>query len=99
MISSQSGHRGGQRPGPRSATLALMNTHSEAPRKPRYGEGRQALLDAAVQVVGRSGLRGLTYRAVAAEAGVTQGLVAHHFGSRDRLIHEALLAAGAQSIG
>jgi AcrR family transcriptional regulator len=67
--------------------------------RPRYGEGRQALLDAAVRVVASAGLRGLTYRAVAAEAGVTQGLVAHHFGSRAALIHEALLAAGAQSIG
>ena len=43
-------------------------------------------------------MRGLTYRAVAAEAGVTQGLVAHHFGSRDALIHEALLGAGVESI-
>ena len=76
-----------------------MSARAEDSPRPRYGEGRQALLDAAVRVVGRAGLRGLTYRAVAAEAGVTQGLVAHHFGSRDRLIHEALLAAGAQSIG
>ncbi len=71
----------------------------DARPRPRYGEGRQALLDAAVRVVARAGLRGLTYRAVAAEAGVTQGLVAHHFGSRATLIHEALLAAGAESIG
>ncbi|WP_416979825.1 TetR family transcriptional regulator [Streptomyces sp. T028] len=45
-----------------------------------YGEGRDALLIAAVRVVARDGLRKLTYRAVAAEAGVTHGLVAHHFG-------------------
>ncbi len=55
-----------------------------------YGEGRQALLAAAVRVVARRGLRHLTYRAVAEEAGVTHGLVVHHFGSRDALIEEAL---------
>ncbi|MEV7597080.1 TetR family transcriptional regulator [Kitasatospora sp. NPDC089797] len=64
------------------------------PRKPRkavhYGAGREALLSAAVRVVARGGLRRLTYRAVAEEAGVTHGLVAHHFGSRDALIEEAL---------
>ncbi|MFF8811281.1 TetR/AcrR family transcriptional regulator [Streptomyces pactum] len=61
-------------------------------RKPvtNYGSGRGALLDAAVRVVARGGLRGLTYRAVAEEAGVTHGLVVHHFGSRDALIEEAV---------
>lgn len=51
-----------------------------------YGEGREALIRAAVTVVARGGLRALTYRAVAEEAGVTHGLVRHHFGSRDALI-------------
>jgi len=55
-----------------------------------YGEGREALLNAAVRVVARGGLRKLTYRAVAQEAGVTHGLVVHHFGSRDALIEETL---------
>lgn len=58
--------------------------------RPRYGEGREALLRAAIRVVATSGLRNLTYRAVAREAGVTHGLVAHHFGSRDALLEEAL---------
>ncbi|MFJ1548458.1 TetR/AcrR family transcriptional regulator [Streptomyces sp. NPDC088246] len=55
-----------------------------------YGAGREALLAAAVRVVARGGLRKLTYRAVAEEAGVTHGLVVHHFGSRDALIEAAL---------
>ncbi|NGO68156.1 TetR/AcrR family transcriptional regulator [Streptomyces boncukensis] len=59
----------------------------------QYGEGREALLNAAVRVVDRGGLRKLTYRAVAEEAGVTHGLVVHHFGSRDALIEEALAHA------
>jgi AcrR family transcriptional regulator len=66
--------------------------------KPRYGEGRRALLDAAIRVVARQGLRGLTYRAVGKEAGVTHALVAHHFGSRDAMIREALEHAARESI-
>jgi TetR/AcrR family transcriptional regulator, regulator of biofilm formation and stress response len=52
--------------------------------------GRIALLRATITVVARGGLRDLTYRAVAAEAGVSHGLVRHHFGTRDVLIAEAL---------
>ncbi|MFG2727239.1 TetR/AcrR family transcriptional regulator [Streptomyces canus] len=59
-------------------------------KRVHYGEGREALLSAAVRVVARGGLRRLTYRAVAEEAGVTHGLVVHHFGSRDALIEETL---------
>jgi AcrR family transcriptional regulator len=67
--------------------------------RPRYGEGRRALLAAAIRVVARHGLRGLTYRSVAAEAGVTHGLVAHHFGSRDAMIEQALAYSAEESIG
>lgn len=63
-----------------------------------HGAGRRALLDAAVRVTSQLGLRGLTYRSVANEAGVTHGLVAHHFGSRDALISEALSYFVALSI-
>ncbi|MGX1472759.1 UNVERIFIED_CONTAM: AcrR family transcriptional regulator [Streptomyces canus] len=73
-----------------------MTESADAPQSRRsrkrvhYGEGREALLSAAVRVVARGGLRRLTYRAVAEEAGVTHGLVVHHFGSRDALIEETL---------
>ncbi|MGW2386907.1 TetR family transcriptional regulator [Streptomyces sp. NPDC001658] len=50
---------------------------------------RGPLLEAAVRVAARGGLRKLIYRAIAAEAGVTHGLVAHHLGSRDTLLEEA----------
>ncbi len=62
------------------------------------------MLEAAIAVVAESGLRGLTYRAVAERAGVNNSLVAHHFGSRDGLVEAALehateltLAAFAES--
>ncbi|MCX5424375.1 TetR/AcrR family transcriptional regulator [Streptomyces sp. NBC_00078] len=72
-------------------TEATGTPEGPRPRKRvNYGEGREALLNAAVRVVARGGLRKLTYRAVAEEAGVTHGLVVHHFGTRDALIEEAL---------
>ena len=75
-----------------------MATRSANPR-PARGDGRVALLDAAIRVGARQGLRGLTIRSVAAEAGVARGLVYHHFRSRDRLIAEALVHAGQRSLG
>lgn len=54
-----------------------------------HGTGREALLAAAVRAVAREGPDGLSYRAVAREAGVTHGLVHYHFGSREKLVAEA----------
>ncbi|OKJ09149.1 TetR/AcrR family transcriptional regulator [Kitasatospora sp. CB01950] len=78
-----------------------MNDPKPTTRKrvKNYGTGRTALLEAAVRVVARGGLRNLTYRAVAEEAGVTHGLVVHHFGSRDALIEEAVTHAIRSSLG
>ena len=69
--------------------MVTSETESARP-SPRYGEGRAALLSAAVHVVADQGLRNLTYRAVARDAGVAHGLVAHHFGTRDALLEAAL---------
>lgn len=55
-----------------------------------YGEGRQALLEAAVTVAAERGLRGLTLRAVAERAGVDNSLIVRHFGGRDGLLQAAL---------
>ncbi|WP_125098598.1 TetR/AcrR family transcriptional regulator [Leucobacter chromiireducens] len=60
--------------------------------------GRSALIRATVVVVAAGGLRALTYRAVAAEAGVSHGLVRHHFGTRDQLIAEAMEYAIHESL-
>lgn len=68
------------------------------PPRPSYAEGRDALLDAAARVVARDGFAGLTYRAVAREAGTTHGLVGYHFGSRDALIEAAVAKARGEAI-
>jgi AcrR family transcriptional regulator len=67
-------------------------------KRPGYREGRDALLDATVRVVAKHGLRGLTYRRVAEEAGTTHGLVSYHFKSRDALIHEAVARASRRAV-
>lgn len=48
-------------------------------RRLAYGEGRQALVDAAIKIVARDGMPRLTYRSLTAEAGVSQGSLRHHF--------------------
>ena len=63
-----------------------------------YGTARQELLKAAIQIVAAQGLRGLTFRSVAAQAGVTHGAVQYHFGSWDRLVAEALAFAVRRSL-
>ena len=51
---------------------------------------REEMLDATIDIVARQGLRALTLRAVAQEVGVSHPLVAHHFGTRDRLLEAAV---------
>ena len=57
---------------------------------------RDRLLDAAIEIAGREGLRAVTYRAVAAKAGVAHGLVRHHFGTREQMLIEAFRRAASQ---
>jgi AcrR family transcriptional regulator len=78
------------RPERASDGCAYAGKVQRASKNLRYGEGREALLHAAVSVVADKGLRGLTFRAVAQEAGVNNTLIVHHFGSRDNLLAAAL---------
>ncbi len=47
---------------------------------------REEVLDAAIEVLGTRGLRGLTHRAVDEVAGVPQGTSSNHFRSRSTLV-------------
>ena len=62
------------------------------------GQGREALCRALPRVVARDGFDGVTFRSVAAEAGVTHGLASYHFKTREAMIHEALTWAVEQTI-
>ncbi|HEU5028837.1 MAG TPA: TetR family transcriptional regulator [Spirillospora sp.] len=55
----------------------------------RNEERRAALVDAAIEVLAREGARGLTFRAVDAEAGVPTGTASNYFANRDDLFTQA----------
>lgn len=55
-----------------------------------FGVGREALISAAIALVADSGLTQLTYRSLAAKAGVTHGSVQHHFDSINSVLEAAL---------
>jgi DNA-binding transcriptional regulator YbjK len=59
---------------------------------------RDALLAAAVEVVGERGVGGATHRAIAARAGVPLSTTSYFFGSLDELIVEALRSFVTASI-
>lgn len=56
----------------------------------QQADGRTRLLAATVKVVSQLGLRGMTFRAVAAEAKVNNTLITYHFGSRNALLIAAM---------
>ncbi|RFU82435.1 TetR family transcriptional regulator [Streptomyces triticagri] len=53
-------------------------------------ERRQRIIDAAIRVVGRAGIAGLSHRSVAAEADVPLGSTTYHFKNLDDLMVAAL---------
>ncbi|MFI2207386.1 TetR/AcrR family transcriptional regulator [Streptomyces sp. NPDC020192] len=55
----------------------------------RNDQRRAVLVDAAIEVLAREGARGLTFRAVDAEAAVPTGTASNYFSSRDDLLTQA----------
>lgn len=53
-------------------------------------ERRQRIIDAAIRLVGREGIAGLSHRSVAAEADVPLGSTTYHFKTLDELLVAAL---------
>ncbi len=58
-------------------------------------ERRKSLIAAATRVLARDGAAGASVRAIAQEAGVSPGLVTHHFGGVDALIAANYAHVGA----
>jgi DNA-binding transcriptional regulator YbjK len=56
-------------------------------------ERRQRIIDAAIRVVGRDGIAGLSHRSVAAEADVPLGSTTYHFATLEELMVAALRQA------
>ncbi|NIJ18842.1 AcrR family transcriptional regulator [Sphingomonas naasensis] len=57
---------------------------------------RQSLIEATASVLARDGAGGASVRAIALEAGVSPGLVTHHFGGVDALIAATYAQIGEQ---
>jgi AcrR family transcriptional regulator len=60
-------------------------------------ELRDRILDAAAKVYSETGFRGATTRRIAERAGVNEITLFRHFGSKTRLLHEAIHCAGIPS--
>ena len=64
--------------------MSRPNTHAE------INEFRlQSLIEATIKCIAAKGLEGATVRTIAAEAGVSRGLIGHYFTGRDALIVES----------
>lgn len=72
-------------------------TVADPSRPYHHGNLRRALLDAALQVLTEEGLAGLTLRAVARRAGVSEAAPYHHFASKAALV-EALVVETLQQL-
>ena len=59
-------------------------------REEQVQERRQSLLDAAIKVIAKRGLTGITISTIAAEAKCSYGVVAFHFKSKEGIIVAAL---------
>jgi len=76
----------------------------KALRVPADADSRERLLHAGLAVARRAGIKSMTVRAVAAEAGANLGSFVYHFGSRDAFVEQLLerwyapLFAGLQPI-
>lgn len=73
---------------------------TEAPVLPKREEliddRRQQILAAAVRCISQKGFDGVRLREVSREAGVSIGLIQHHFETRDELLANAIRHASAQ---
>jgi AcrR family transcriptional regulator len=60
-----------------------------SPRRRSAEERRRQILDAALSLFARHGYGGTTTKAIAQEAGITEGLIFHYFGGKAELLVEA----------
>lgn len=81
-----------------SAGDTLQRVGEDPATQPPRGEGRQAIVAAAIRVVAERGFEGLTYREVGKRAGATHGLISYHFGTREALIREVAVETGRRAV-
>ncbi|HSY05177.1 MAG TPA: TetR family transcriptional regulator C-terminal domain-containing protein [Steroidobacteraceae bacterium] len=77
---------------------------ARAARKPRFErqlpeQRRQALIAATIECLKRYGHEGLSIRTISAQAGVSVGLINHHFPNKDELVAAAYRQFNAELVG
>jgi AcrR family transcriptional regulator len=70
--------------------IAVARTKGKPTREDKVIERRRSLLEAALRVIARKGLIGVTMSDIAAEAGCAYGVVAFHFKSKEGITLAAL---------
>lgn len=83
---------------------ARTRVGARAERGPRFERQlpqrrRQALIDATIECLKRYGHEGLSIRTISAQAGVSVGLINHHFPNKDRLVAAAYRHFNHQLVG
>jgi TetR/AcrR family transcriptional repressor of bet genes len=78
----------------RAPATAPVSRAPSAPRAPRFARQlpdarRQALIDATIECLKQHGHEGLSVRKISAQAGVSIGLINHHFPNKDELVAQA----------
>ena len=89
---------------PRAPAARRLNIWPRAARKPRFErqlpqERRQALIDATIECLKRYGHEGLSIRTISAQAGVSVGLINHHFPNKDELVAAAYRHFNGELVG
>lgn len=69
--------------------FARLEASRAMPAVPAFSEVAEAIARAAADIIERNGVAGLTHRAVAAEAGLTLGVVSHNFRTSAELARAA----------
>ena len=72
-----------------------MSPRSPAENARLRDESRVRIMDAALELFGRDGYDGTSVRAIAAQAGVSVGLLYHHFEGKEALLHALFEASMA----
>ena len=80
---------GDNRRRPGGSAVDLPDTLSKTPPSRRGMARKNAIIDAALEVVGRAGIAGLSLRVVAAQAGIPLSAVGYYFEGKDDLIQAA----------
>jgi AcrR family transcriptional regulator len=80
----------------REEVKSMAKAAGPAYRRLAEDERRRLLIEATIAVLAEVGLSGTTVRRIAAEAGVTPGLVTHYFAGKDALVSSAYRALAEQ---